>query len=701
MSGGQWTLRTARTRYVISLTEDGRNVLLDHWGPDIGEVPRYAQPDRLVGHVTEVDVLPLEYASAGQRHTAFSELRVERADFGTGAIWSFDSTATVSEAADGDELVLSAVDESGALQLQLRYRTSGAHDVVTRSITISNGGADAVTLPRAFSAGWNLPVGQRVRLDYLAGSWAREFQRRSIDLSWGTFSIGSRDGITGLRFSPVVAVTGLDDGEHAPRAGTAPAYGVALAWSGSWRINVDAGAVGEHVRVSAGIDEDTTTVTLLSGESFTAPESLGVYAADGADALPGLWHEYQRTLRREVHRPVVYNSWMATEFDVNVAQQAELARLAAALGVETFVVDDGWFLGRDDDRGGLGDWSPDPRKFPDGLTGLTDIVSELGMDFGLWVEPEAVSPASRLYAEHPDWIYRADGRPLLTVRNQYVLDLGRDEVVGWIEHTLRELLRSAPIRYLKWDMNRTVSDGGRPGDPHGREWAVQHARGYHRVMRMLRTEFPDVIVEACASGGGRIDNAVLALSDVVWPSDQVGARDRLVIQDGFLRAYPAWAMSSWVTDDPGHRDRRPVSLGYRFAVAMAGVLGIGSDLQGWSAQEHEEARRMIAVHKDIGRVVQDGTVRTVGSPHDDLYTVVFRGPEDDPRVVVLVFDSDRDRSRDRETPRVHPAGLDPDRVYRVEQTGERVTAASATALGVRVPFAWAADAEVLVLTPVG
>lgn len=701
MDRSRWTLRTARTQYVISLTADGRSIVLDHWGAPLNRVPAYEQPERVLTHVTETDALPVEYASDGQRHTAFTELRVERGEAGTGAIWTFDPSAQVTTDAAGDELVLTAVDETATLRLELRYRTDHAHDVIARRMLIINDGSDAVTLPRVFSAGWNLPIGQRARVEYLAGSWSREFQRRSIDLDWGTFSIGSSDGITGLRFSPAVAVTGLDDHEHAVRSAPAAGYGIALAWSGSWRMQVEASPVGEHVRVSAGVDDHTTTVTLLPGERFESPDSLGVFSAEGTAELPQRWHEYQRTLRREVDRPVVYNSWMATEFDVTVQHQSQLARLAADIGVETFVVDDGWFLGRTSDSTGLGDWTPDPAKFPHGLADLADLVGELGMDFGLWVEPEAVSPTSRLFAEHPDWIHRAEGRPLLTVRNQYVLDFGRPEVVDWAERMLRDVLGSARIRYLKWDMNRTVSDGGRAGDPHGREWAVQHALGYHRVMGMLRREFPEVVVEACSSGGGRIDNAVLAVSDVVWPSDEVGARDRLVIQDGYLRAYPAWAMSSWVSEDSGHRDRRPVTLGYRFAVSMCGILGIGADLLAWSAEERAEAARMTAFYKDVRRIVQDGSVRTTGAPDRDLYTVTFRGPDEDPRVLVFVFDSDRDRARDREYPRVHPDGLAPGVTYRVETTGETVTAESAAALGVRVPFAWAADAEVLVLTPAG
>jgi alpha-galactosidase len=395
---------------------------------------------------------------------------------------------------------------------------------------------------------------------------------------------------------------------------------------------------------------------------------------------------------------------MATMFDVSLEQQTELAREAAALGVETFVLDDGWFTRRDSDRAGLGDWQADPRKFPHGLSELAVAVEELGMRFGVWIEPECVNPDSELYRRHPDWVYRAEGRPLETIRNQYVLDLGRSDVVEWVMDTLRALLASAPIRYLKWDMNRPVTDGGRPCDAHGREWSVQHTRNYYRVLEILRAEHPDVVVEACASGGARIDNAVLARSDVVWPSDQVGARDRLVIQHGFLSAYPAWVMSSWVSDDHGHRDRRPVSLGYRFAVAMAGVLGIGGDLSKWSAEDKQEAAGMVRAYKSLRTVIQHGDARTHGRPEENLYAVEYAGPPGDGRIVILVYDGDRDRRRDRETSRVFPTGLLPGVCYDVcdasgNPTGETATAETVATLGVAVRFAWARDADVLVLIP--
>ncbi|MCU1525798.1 MAG: glycoside hydrolase clan [Microbacteriaceae bacterium] len=700
----QWTLHTRATDYVVSLLPDGSGVVLDYWGErtDV-EREAWSEPARITGWATPSDSAPLEYASNGQRHTAFSELLVDRGDSRTGASWRVDEAGIAFETGQrGDSLDVPFIDETGTLRLTLHATTSADHDVVRRWITLENSGESAVELPRAFSAGWNVPVGQRVRVDYLAGSWSREFQRRRVDLDWGTFSIGSRQGMTGLAFSPVVTLTALPDIDSFVRPAS-HAYGVALEWSGSWRLQVDSNQVGQSTRVSCGVDDDTTTITLLAGESFVSPQSAGVFSADGVDGVSQAWHRYQQlALARDLtpwHRPVVYNSWMATTFDVRIDHQLELAGIAADLGVEVFVVDDGWFVGRTSDRAGLGDWTPDPAKFPGGLSALADRVIEKGMRFGLWVEPECVNPDSDLFRQHPDWVYRAEGRPLLSIRNQYVLDLGRQDVVEWVEDVLRTLLTSTPISYIKWDMNRPVTDGGRAGDPHGREWSVQHTRSYYRILRMLRAEFPDVTLEACASGGGRIDNAVLALSDVVWTSDEVGARDRLVIQDGFLSAYPAHVMSSWVSDDLGHRDRSPSSLGYRFAVAMAGVLGIGSDLLAWDAEERDEAGRHVARYKELRNVVHRGTSVTHGRPTDNLYCVEYRGPADDERIVLFVYDRDRDRTRDREQPRVFPTTLDADRRYRVAGSEQVVSGASARGSGVLVPFGFASDADVLVLDP--
>ena len=694
----QWTLRTAASEYVVSLLPDDSGLVLDHWGIPVPDgVPSWSEPERFPQYRLPADVAPLEYATAGSRQTGFSELLIDRGDSLTGAAWLVESAGILFEDG-GHSLAVPFRDETGDLRLTLHTVTTRSTDVVRRWITLENLGGDGrVELGRAFSAGWALPVGQRSRVHYLAGAWAQEFQPQQLDLGFGTFSIGSRQGVTSLDFSPVVTIESSVDGRQSE------AYGIALEWSGSWRLQVESSIVGDRMRVSCGIDDDTSTVVLLPGERFDSPPSLGVWSASGPEGVTQAWNEFQRaTLARSLdvaHRPVIYNSWMATEFDVRFDHQLELAKRATRLGVEAFVVDDGWFLGRTSDRAGLGDWAPDPAKFPNGIRELADAVVAEGMRFGIWVEPEAVNPDSDLYRAHPDWVYRAGERPLVFVRNQLVLDLGRDEVRDWVMATLRDLLNSAPISYLKWDMNRPVSDGGRPGDVHGRQWSLQHTRSYYEILRMLRAEFPHVTLEACAAGGGRIDNAVLALADVVWPSDETGPRDRLAIQHGYLSAYPAYAMTSWVTDDPGMRDRRAVSPEFRFVVAMAGVLGIGANLLDWNDQQLNRATELVELYKSIRPVIHRGNSLRHGSPDDATYAIEYATTDPVDPVCVLVYDRDRDRISDREQVRVRPALLGDAQRYRLRGTDVEVSAAEARSVGVVVPFALSGDADVMIFDP--
>jgi len=677
-----WELATATTRYLMDLAPDGAGPVLQDWTSSEPR-PWLLEPDP--AFLTEADRLPLEYSALGTRHVRGGELVVEHPDGVVGArlTWPEDG-ASLTDDGQRSTFTARAVDTTGRLAVTLVIEASRDHDVVSKHAVITNTGPDLVFLRRAFSPAWHLPVRGPVEVDILAGHWSREFTPAAIRLGAGELSIGSRQGITSHDYSPVVAVSAAENRDG-------PAWGVALAWSGSWRLLVDVPPFRSRTRVAAGVDDESCVITLEPGQSYTTPRTLGVHAPDGTDGLRRRWHDYQRTvLARSVgleHRPIVYNSWYATTFDVRPEQQLALADRAAALGVEAFVIDDGWFAGRDDDRGGLGDWWPDERKFPEGLDPLITGVLDRGMRFGIWVEPEAVSPRSRLFAAHPDWVYRAGDRPLITIRNQYVLDFGRPEVVAWAKGWLRDLLSDSRITYLKWDMNRPVTDGGRPGDLHGREWAIQHAEGYLEVMRMLREEFPHVTVEACSGGGGRIDAAVLAVSDVVWPSDETGPRDRLAIQHGFLSAYSPHLMSSWVTDQPDRLESEPASLEFRFLVSMAGVLGIGADLGAWTPAQLTTGANLVERYREVRDTVHTGRVELHGSPADPVYAVEYGGPD---QTVIFVFGRE---SRPHDVT-VQPKTLVAGARYRLKG---RPAAAEKLSSGVLVDFALAADADLVVL----
>ena len=683
MPPATWSLPTATSEYVVALAPEGLGLLADRWGAGAG----YRPPER-IAFETLADVLPLELTAAGTRHVQRADLLVERAGGRTGARLHLVGVPELTRDATRTHLTAVHSDETGALHVTLHVETDTGHDVVAKWALIENVGDAPIRLTRAFGPSWELDVGPGARVEALVGAWSREFTPVVVDLPAGTYAVGSRSGVTSHLYAPVVAV--------GPRTGAGPVFGIALAWSGSWQLTVDAVPFRGRVRVGAGVDDETGVVLLEPGGTFETPRTLGI-SAPSALGLPTAWHDYQRAvLRRDAttyHHPIVYNSWYATKFDVRGEHQLTLARQAADLGVEVFVVDDGWFRDRNSDRAGLGDWDPDPATFPDGLGPLVDAVRDLGLRFGLWVEPEAVNPDSDLFRAHPDWVYSSAERPLVTVRNQYVLDLGRPEVEAWVADLLRRLLTDQPITYLKWDMNRPISDGGRPGDPYGAEWSIQHTRAYYRLMDMLRQEFGHVTVEACAGGGGRVDLAVLARCDVVWASDETGPRDRLAIQHGFLAAYSASWLSSWVTDEPDRLDPVPTSWEFRFLVAMCGVLGIGGDLGSWTPEQLGGARDLVALYTEIRPAILDGVVTRHGLPGQGQYAVQYdlHAPDGGVRqCVVLAF------SRGGVSEPVRLSGLDAAATYRLAGTDRAVTGAEAAA-GIEVPYRIAADADLLVL----
>lgn len=366
------------------------------------------------------------------------------------------------------------------------------------------------------------------------------------------------------------------------------------------------------------------------------------------------------------HRPVLYNSWEATEFDISEEQQGALARRAAAMGVELFVVDDGWFGARTSDRAGLGDWTPNPDRFPAGLKPLADEVHALGMQFGIWVEPEMVNPDSELYRAHPDWVQFQTGRKRTELRNQLVLNLAREDVQEYLWEQLDTLLSSAPIDYVKWDFNRCFTDAGWPGEAYPQRLWVDHVHALYRLLDRLRAAHPGVAFESCSGGGGRIDLGIMARTDQVWTSDNTDPLDRLAIQHGFSQVHPARAMAAWVTDSPNDQlNGRASSLRFRFVSSMAGVLGVGGDLTRWSDEELAEARTWVELYKEIRPVVQGGDLHRLRAPEGGLSAVQYSR---DGEVVVLAWLQAQHYGEPVAPVRLR--GLDPAATYECLETGE-------------------------------
>jgi alpha-galactosidase len=427
----------------------------------------------------------------------------------------------------------------------------------------------------------------------------------------------------------------VDDGTATERHGEV--YGVALAWSGSWRLTVTRSSTG-RLTVSGGFGQDGVVHRVGPGRPLITPVLAGLYTDGGFGAASRAWHAYIRTHvlehPREL-RPVLYNSWEATGFDVSAGQQRTLAERAAALGVELFVMDDGWFGARTGDHAGLGDWHVNRDRFPDGLEPLVAAVHGLGMKFGIWVEPEMVNPDSDLYRAHPDWVLHHPHRRRSQLRNQLVLNFARPDVGEWAHDWLDALVGEHGVDFLKWDMNRPFSEAGWPGDADPDRLWVEHTRAVYALMDRLRTDHPGLRIEACSGGGGRIDLGVLARADQVWTSDNTDALDRLRIQHGYSQLYPAHVMSAWVTDNPNFVTGRSVPPRFRFHVAMAGVLGVGGDIVQWPDDDLALARELIALYKDIRPVVQHGALYRLRPPVDDGVVAVQYVHED--RAVVFAY----------------------------------------------------------------
>ncbi|MDX3728444.1 alpha-galactosidase [Streptomyces caniscabiei] len=655
--GRTWILTGPRSSYALRLTENDELLHL-HWGPRIAladaeelavrqQLPYWPFEAPVDGH----EEYPVE---GGPRFTR-PALSV-RTDERRGTEWTFREYE-----ADGDELRLRFTDDGLGITLHYRMRD----DVVERWVTLVNEGP-AVELLRADSATWTLPRREEEpwRLSQLHGRWAAESRLVRADLTYGEKVIGSRRGHTGHQHLPWVA---LDTDATEERG---EVYGCALGWSGSWRIAV-AQLPDARVQITGGAGYDESGLLRLeTGGTFTTPVFAGLWSDGGFGGASRAWHAYQRAYvipDADQDRPVLFNSWEATEFDISEEQQEALARRAAAIGVELFVVDDGWFGARTSDRAGLGDWTPNPDRFPKGLWPLAERVHSLGMQFGIWVEPEMVNPDSELYRAHPEWAQFQPGRKRTELRNQLVLNLAREDVQEYLWERLDTLLSSAPIDYVKWDFNRCFTDAGWPGEPYPQKLWVEHVHAFYALLDRLRAAHPGVAFESCSGGGGRIDLGVMTRTDQVWTSDNTDPLDRLAIQHGFSQIHPARAMAAWVTDSPNNQlNGRVSSLRFRFVSAMAGVLGVGGDLTEWSEEELAEAREWVELYKEIRPVVQRGDLYRLRPPTGGLSAVQYvHGDE----VVVLAWLQAQHYGEPLAPLRLR--GLDPTRTYECCETGEK------------------------------
>ena len=625
---------------------------------------------------------PQEYAGWGAGLFVEPALKVTFADGNRDLVLHYDSHTLT---ANGADVVLKDIKRN--ILVTLHYAIDPDSGILSRSATIENREAQPVTIEQAAAAAWALPPAHYT-LNYLTGRWAGEWTLTQEKLDPGERVIESRRGSTGHQTNPWFAIqSGNSDENHGE------VWFGALAWSGSWRITVEQDQLDE-VRVTGGFNPFDFGYVLHPGQSFDTPVFYGGYAANGLGSASRLLHHFEiaHVLPHRIGtgdsaapkpRPVIYNSWEATEFNVDEAGQMALAEKAAALGVDRFVMDDGWFGQRKDDHAGLGDWYVNKDKFPNGLKPLVDKVHQLGMSFGLWVEPEMVNPDSDLYRKHPDWVLNFPGRPRSEQRNQLVLNLARPDVRAYVLSFLDKLVTENDIAFLKWDYNRNWSEPGwdQLAPAEQKKVYVEFTRSLYGILAELERKHPKLEIESCSGGGGRVDLGILKYTDEVWPSDNTDPFDRLTQQDGFTYAYTPQVMMAWVTDSPHGLNHRTTSVTYRMLSSMQGSLGIGANLAKWNDDEMATAKRLIAAYHQVQPTIVQGSLYRLISPRNGSeFSATQTVNHDKSQSVVFLFI--HSTQEERLFPRLKLNGLDPAAEYALTSIeGKAQAGTPATASG--------------------
>lgn len=591
-----FVLETQNTQYVLGVDKYGYNHHL-HWGKkcDINDFGTPQIGDQNSNHPM-LDAFRQEYTPFGK--TMYRGCAV-KAEF-------FDGCREINLKFDGfsqkdDCLELNFSDTVYPLAIALHYQTYADCDIISRWVTVKNNGDKPIYFEKLFSAEFTLPSQNPYTFKNTNGAWGGENIETNTVLEGGAWVNESRRGISGHNQSPYfIAHQNADE-----KSGDV--YFATLAYSGNFKVKAERDLFGK-TRIILGMNDFDFRFQLHAGEAFDTPKVFCGYT-QGFGEMSRQMHKFavEHILPKSHNHkllPVLYNSWEATEFDVNCENQTALAKIAAEIGVELFVMDDGWFGKRNNDRAGLGDWFVNREKFPNGLDELINQVNALGMDFGIWVEPEMVNADSDLFRTHPDWTYHYDTREACELRNQRVLNMTRADVQKYIFNRLNDLLSNHNIKYIKWDMNRPFSETGAENLECPQMLWYLHTKAVYDIVDKLKALHPDVAIESCASGGGRTDYGALMHFDQVWTSDNTDAIDRMVIQKGYSLLKPIKTMRAWVTDINWYN--KPCTLDFRFNIAMQGALGIGGNLTKYSEKDLEICKRNIALYKQIRPLVQFG-----------------------------------------------------------------------------------------------
>lgn len=552
------------------------------------------------------------------------------------------------------------------MDLHLVYTVFEDDDAFTRNVRFVNHGEEAVDLPVALSASVDFPDHRFVMMQ-LSGSWARERHLYERALQPGVQSISSTRTASSPQQNPFLALRRPDATES-----SGVVYGFSFVYSGSFLAQVEVDDYGVS-RVTMGINPFDFNWHLSPGDTFQTPEVVLVFSDQG---LTGMSQTYQTLYRRRLAsgkwrdrvRPILINNWEATYFDFNEEKLVTIAKEAKKLGIELFVLDDGWFGKRDSDTTSLGDWFVDERKLPNGLSGLSKKIRSLGLDFGLWFEPEMISKESRLYRQHPDWVIHVPDRRMSPGRNQYILDFSREEVVDYLYERIASAIEEGNLSYIKWDMNRHMTEifsAVRPAEQQ-QETGHRYILGVYRLYEKLTTNYPDVLFESCSSGGGRFDPGLLYYAPQAWTSDDTDAVERLKIQYGTSFVYPVSSMGAHVSAVPNHQVSRTTPLQTRAAVAYFGAFGYELDVTKMSDEEKQIVKQQIAFYKANRQLVQYGDFYRIDSPYKNGGNVTSWIVVSPDRKQALAARYQVLAEPNPPYARFHFKGLDPDTLYKLD-----------------------------------
>lgn len=585
-----FALQSKNNSYVFGIDNMG---LVRHlyWGSKIENVDDFDMPT-----LVEVSTNDPVFEITKEEFPVYGSLRYKehclKASFIDGCrelVYSYEGYEV-----DGNELVIKLKDIHYDFNMNLHYKVYEEYDLIERYVTIKNNSENVIEIEKVHSGQFHIPY-EDLTFSNVHGHWGAEQQRFTQKVSYGKIVIENRRGISTHNHNPYFI---LD--KNATET-TGEVFFGALKLSGNFSGVIEQTQYGETL-VQLGINSHDFLLKLNQGEEFISPAIIAGYSNSGFETMTHNLHNFAKdNVLRSGLRPVLYNSWEATEFKVSCDEQIKLAKKAKEIGAELFVVDDGWFGERHGIDNGLGDWYVNEEKFPNGLNPLINEVKAMDMMFGIWVEPEMVNPLSNLYKEHPEWIYHFDSRESDTSRGQYVLDVTKKEVKDFIYNMLDNLLTTYDIDYIKWDANRPMSQTNLERDV----W-YKHIEAVYDIVKNLKLKHPNVLFEACASGGGRIDYGILGIFDDFWTSDNTDAYDRLFIQENYSYIYPIKAMRAWVTDCPNFLSRRIIPMKFRYHSAMMGTLGIGCNILKFSEEEIELSKGLIEEYKNIRHIVQEG-----------------------------------------------------------------------------------------------